>query len=88
MLKLSLQTTTKQGGNLSAMKKITQDMLHRQSILKYAKKHGVTKAATITAGTKSVITLSLSGKTLPFLHLPYRLCLENTASSECGIRFI
>ena len=35
----------KAGATLFAMNKITQTMLYRQSLIRYAKKHGVTKAA-------------------------------------------
>ena len=35
----------KAGATLFAMNKITQTMLYRQSLIRYAQKHGVTKAA-------------------------------------------
>ena len=35
----------KTGAILFAMNKITQTMLYRQSLIRYAQKHGVTKAA-------------------------------------------
>ena len=40
-----LRQNRKAGATLSAMNKITQTMLYRQSLISYAEKHGVTKAA-------------------------------------------
>ena len=45
MLGLSHHNANQTGGHLFAMNKITQVCLYRQSLIKYAEKHGVTKAA-------------------------------------------
>ena len=45
MLGLSCHNNNSTGGHLSAMNKVTQTCLYRQSLIKYAEKHGITKAA-------------------------------------------